>query len=247
MYSIGCMAILMLKLQVVLGVAGCFLSMVDEAGFPDEMHWSPDPKVPDPVNFQAGGVHEPAARAYWDTLPGLSKWVRHWVHNKIWFAKAVPHKVDHSAKNAASLTPGCADFEQEKYDFIDHKLQEMLRQGVVVELTDGLMPDVLTRLSIAPKPGGGSEQYRIILDMRPENGCYADKKVRMEHLAHFSTVFEPGTICQPVSHAFLSHTCAACHDVESADGPWSSHVSPPTGCQGPSSHVRSSGSFPFRV
>ena len=49
--------------------------------------------------------------------------------------------------------------------------------------------DVLTRLSLAPKAGSGKDLWRIIMDMRPENVRHYPKKVRMEHLAHFSKVF----------------------------------------------------------
>ena len=180
-------------LKAVLGVGDCFFAMVDDEGFPDEIIWDPSPRVNDPDNFQAGGVHEASARAYWDTMPNCSKWVRHWVHNKIWFEKAVPHRVDRSAKNADYLDPQHKLFDQDKFDFLDGKIAELVRCGAVVELPDGCLPDVLTRLSLAPKPGIG-DIWRIIMDMRPENSTYSDMRVRMEHLAHFSTIFEPGML-----------------------------------------------------
>ena len=51
---------------------------------------------------------------------------------------------------------------------------------------------MLTRLSLAPKPGSGKEAWRIIMDMRPENDRHFSKKVRMETLAHFHTIFQAG-------------------------------------------------------
>ena len=44
--------------------------------------------------------------------------------------------------------------EPEKEAFIDKKVQEMLEAGAVVQLAEGEKPTVLTRLNVAPKPGG---------------------------------------------------------------------------------------------
>ena len=73
------------------------------------------------------------------------------------------------------------------------KIKELIKVGALVAVPDGILPDVLTRLSLAPKPGKG-EAWRIIMDMRPENKLYADKRVRMETLSHFSTIFQPGML-----------------------------------------------------
>ena len=141
--------------KCILGVADCFLSIVDECGFPPQIIWDPLPRVEDPPNFQAGGVHSARARAHWDKIPGLSKWVRHWIHYKVWFDKPAGQSVNHSAKNAACLCPGHKHFDADKHDFMDKKILNLLAVGAVVPLPDGELPEVLTRLSLAPKPGKG--------------------------------------------------------------------------------------------
>ena len=99
------------------------------------------------------------------------------------------HKIEHDVRNAASVSPGAHGFVQEMFDFLDSKIQELVKCKAVVKLPKGIKPDVLTRLSLAPKAGSGKDLWRIIMDMRPENARHYPKKVRMEHLAHFSTVF----------------------------------------------------------
>ena len=70
----------------------------------------------------------------------------------------------------------------------------MGRCKAVLKLPKCKKPDVLTRLSLAPKTGLGEELWRIIMDMRPENARHHPKKVQMEHLAHFSAVFTGGLL-----------------------------------------------------
>ena len=142
----------------------------------------------DPANFMAGGVHTESARKAWQELPGVSAHVQHWIQHRVWFKK-MAHVVDRSAKNSAEVDPSSGKFDQEKWEFLDRKVKELLKCGAVVEMAKGYEPDVITRLSLAPKPGGGSEKFRIIMDMRPENGRHFAKKVKMEHLSHFSTIF----------------------------------------------------------
>ena len=173
------------QLRWVMSVADCFLSLVDDAGFSKSIRWDPFPNNVDPTDFRAGGIHEPDAQRNWARMPGVSSWVRTWVQEKVWFKKNAPHQVDHSASNAACLNPSGKWFDQEKFSFVDRKIQELVHAGAVVEC--GELPDVLTRLSVAPK--AGKEKFRIILDMRPENMAYSSKHVRMEHLGHFSSVF----------------------------------------------------------
>ncbi len=72
-------------------------------------------------------------------------------------------------KNAASVSPGARGFVQDMFDFLDAKIQELVRCKAVVKLPNGIKPDVLTRLSLAPKAGSGKDLWRIIMDMRPEN------------------------------------------------------------------------------
>ena len=178
--------------RAVMSVADCFLSLVDAEGFSPALHWSPLPAARDPTDFKAGGVHSKEARRAWDEFhesgPGVSSWVLSWVHNRVWFAKNRPHKVDHSARNAPCLDPEHPKFEETKHEFMARKVAEMVRVGAALELPDDSPPDVLTRLSLAPKPGKG-DPWRVIMDMRPENECYDAKKTRMEHLAHVPAVF----------------------------------------------------------
>ena len=174
------------ELRWVMSAADCFLSLCDSAGFSNSMVWNPFPNNIDPADFKAGGIHEPAAQKNWAKLPGVSSWVRTWVRDKVWFQKCKEHTVDHSAKNAACVTPASKWFDKGKFDFLDSKILELVRTRAVVECKTA--PDVLTRLSLAPKAGTG-EAYRIIMDMRPENMAYRSKHVRMEHLGHFSSAF----------------------------------------------------------
>ena len=180
------------EMKVVMAVADCFLSLVDDSGFSDCLHWSPLPMARDPENFKAGGIHSAKARRKWDEMnrdgPGVSKWVLEWVHKKVWFVKNKPHKCDWSAKNASCFDRASKQFDGQKFEFMKKKIEDMVRVGAVVRLPSGSMPDVLTRLSLAPKPGGG-ELWRVIMDMRPENECYDKKRVRMEHLSHLPAVF----------------------------------------------------------
>ena len=73
------------------------------------------------------------------------------------------------------------------------KVEEMVRVGAVVVLPSGSTPDVLTRLSLAPKAGSG-DRWRVIMDMRPENDKYRSHRVRMEHLDHVPTIIEQGDL-----------------------------------------------------
>ena len=178
--------------RVVMSVADCYLSLIDEGGFSEAIEWSPTPIVKDPEHFKAGGVHAPSAQAAWHRLhesgPGVSKWVLEWIDNRVWFSKNQPHVVDHSAVNASCFNPSSRQYDEEKVAFMDSKIKERLRVGAAIKLAPGAPPDVLTRLSLAPKPGKG-DRWRVIMDMRPENAKYDKKRVRMEHLAHVPTVF----------------------------------------------------------
>ena len=182
----------MTELKVVLSIADCFLSLIDENGFADCLRWVPLPEAADPEDFRAGGVHTRTARKHWEEMnesgPGVSKWVLSWVRDKVWFVKKGPHRVDHSASNAACLDPENVAFDAEKAEFMDRKVAEMVRAGAIIQMPEGRLPDVLTRLSLAPKPGSG-DRWRVIMDMRPENRCYEKKRVRMENLAHVPAIF----------------------------------------------------------
>ena len=89
-------------MKVVMAVADCFLSLIDDQGFSDALRWTPLPVAQDPVNFRAGGMHSKNARERWDRLdregPGVSKWVLEWVHKRVWFVKNRAHKCDLTAK-----------------------------------------------------------------------------------------------------------------------------------------------------
>ena len=128
-------------MRVVMAVADCFISLIDSSGFSPAMHWSPLPEAKDPTNFKAGGVHSKEARAAWDELndsgPGVSKWVMEWVHNRVWFVKNRPHKVDRSARNAPCFDKSSRKHEPDKCSFMSKKVQEMLRVGAVVKLPRG--------------------------------------------------------------------------------------------------------------
>ena len=174
--------------RFVLSMGDRFYSLIDDHGFSDSLLWRPEPMVEDPVDFVAGGVHTEAAQREWEQLPGVSAHVLHWIKHKVWFKKR-EHKIEHEVKNAASVSPGARGFVQDMFDFLDAKIQELVRCKAVVKLPNGIKPDVLTRLSLTPKAGSGKDLWRIIMDMRPENARHYPKKVRMEHLAHFSTVF----------------------------------------------------------
>ena len=63
--------------------------------------------------------------------------------------------MDHSARNAPCLDPEHPKFEEPKHEFMARKVAEMVRVGAALELPDDSPPDVLTRLSLAPKPGKG--------------------------------------------------------------------------------------------
>ena len=182
----------MTEVKVVMAVADCFLSLVDDQGFSSSLHWSPLPMARDPTNFKAGGIHSAQAKKKWDKLhregPGVSKWVLEWVHKRVWFVKNRPHKCDLSARNAPCFDKESRQFDGDKFEFMSQKVADMVRVGAVIKLPAGHTPDVLTRLSLAPKPGLG-ETWRVIMDMRPENECYDKRRVRMEHLGHLPAVF----------------------------------------------------------
>ena len=180
-------------IRFVMSIADCFYSLIDDRGFSDALFWGVEPMVRDPEQFVAGGVHEPAAKQAWAELPGVSSYVLHWIQHKVWFKKK-EHVIDQHVKNAAAVTPGSKNFEEEKFQFLDGKIEELLKCGAVERLPRGVVPDVLTRLSLAPKPGAGKDPWRIIMDMRPENARHFSKVVRMEHLAHFPSVFSAGLL-----------------------------------------------------
>ena len=179
-------------MKVVMAVADCFLSLIDDQGFSDALRWTPLPVAQDPVNFRAGGIHSKNARERWDRLdregPGVSKWVLEWVHKRVWFVKNRAHKCDLTAKNAACFDKNSKQFDGDKFQFMRKKISDMVKVGAVIKLPEGHTPDVLTRLSLAPKPGLG-DMWRVIMDMRPENESYDKKRVRMEHLSHIPSVF----------------------------------------------------------
>jgi hypothetical protein len=53
--------------------------------------------------------------------------------------------VDHSARHANFLTKGHKLFDKSMFDFMDSKVRELLKVDALVELPDGIKPDVLTR------------------------------------------------------------------------------------------------------
>jgi hypothetical protein len=174
-----------------LAVADKFLSLADGGGFSRSLVWDPLPRVIDPPNFRAGGIHSKQAKAAWHQMdkegPGVSKWVLQWVDNRVWFERMKPLEEDHSARNAKCFS------DPEKKLFMRKKVEEMLRVGAVVKLPRGQRPKVLTRLSLAPKAGTG-DRWRVIMDMRPENAMYRKYKVKMEHLDHVPTVIAEGDL-----------------------------------------------------
>lgn len=174
-----------------MAVADKFLSLVDEGGFSKAMVWDPLPRVIDPAHFRAGGLHSKAAKEAWHEMaregPGVSKWVLDWVDNRVWYERLEPLEEDHSARNSK-----CFD-DKEMAEFMDSKVAEMVRVGAVVLLPEGQLPKVLTRLSLAPKPGSG-DKWRVIMDMRPENSRYRKRRIKMEHLDHVASVVEPGDV-----------------------------------------------------
>ena len=174
-----------------MAIADKFLSLVDEGGYSKCMVWDPLPRVLDPTNFRAGGLHTKQAKAEWKKLheegPGVSKWVLHWVENKVWYERLQPLEENLSAQNSRCFE------DPEMADFMRTKIHEMVRVGAVVALPEGHLPKVLTRLSLAPKPGSG-DRWRVIMDMRPENSMYRKHKVKMEHLDHVPSVIEAGDL-----------------------------------------------------
>ena len=174
-----------------MAVADKFLSLADGVGFSSSLIWDPLPRVIDPPNFRAGGIHSKHAREAWHKMdkdgPGVSKWVLQWVDNKVWFERLQPLEEDHSARNSKCFS------DPVKKMFMQKKVAEMLCVGAVVKLPPGQRPKVLTRLSLAPKAGTG-DPWRVIMDMRPENAMYRKHKVKMEHLDHVATVIEEGDL-----------------------------------------------------
>ena len=71
----------------------------------------------------------------------------------VWFKKK-EHIIDRSARNASAVIPGSKGFDEDKFTFLDGKIEELLKCSAIEELPEGVLPDVLTRLSLAPKPGG---------------------------------------------------------------------------------------------
>ena len=68
------------SVRAVLGIADCFFSLIDDAGMPEQVIWDPLPRVEDPPDFKAGGLHTPEARRYWrEHMQHASKWVKHWI------------------------------------------------------------------------------------------------------------------------------------------------------------------------
>ena len=142
-----------------LALADCFVSLLDECGVYDGLVWDPLPRVLDPQDYEAAGVHSAKARAKWRQLdeegPGVSCWVLEWINRRVYVHPLDPSEdpTDHTARNAKQT------LEPDKAAFIDGKVREMLEVGAVVKLPDGVKPRVLTRLSVAPKPGGGCLLY----------------------------------------------------------------------------------------
>ena len=58
----------MTEVKVVMAVADCFLSLVDDQGFSSSLHWSPLPMARDPTNFKAGGIHSNQAKKKWEGM-----------------------------------------------------------------------------------------------------------------------------------------------------------------------------------
>ena len=179
------------EVKYVLAVGDRFVSLLDDGGFSKALRWDPLPRVTDPTHFRAGGLHSKSARKAWKKLheegPGVSKWVLHWVENRVWYERLQPLEADHSARHAACLQ------EPDKHEFMHNKIMDMLKVGAVVRLPEGEKPMVLTRLSLAPKPGAG-EPWRVIMDMRPENSMYRSLKVKMEHLNHVTSIIARGDL-----------------------------------------------------
>ena len=89
------------------------------------------------MDFVAGGVHTDAAREEWERLPGVSAHVLHWIRHKVWF-KMKEHKIEHDVRNAASVSLGSHGFVQEMFDFLDSKIQELVKCKAVVKLPKGI-------------------------------------------------------------------------------------------------------------
>ena len=123
--------------RFVLSMGDRFYSLIDDHGFSESLLWQPEPMVEDPVDFVAGGVHTDAAREEWERLPGVSAHVLHWIRHKVWFKKK-EHKIEHDVRNAASVSPGSHGFVQEMFDFLDSKIQELVKCKAVVKLPKGI-------------------------------------------------------------------------------------------------------------
>ena len=100
-------------------------------------------------------MHHKADQAAWDEMHkhrlGVSKWVLQWIHNQVWYEWLELLTVDHSAHNSACFE------DEEKAAFMDSKVSEMVQVRAVVLLPIGCICDVLTRLSLAPKPCKGDK------------------------------------------------------------------------------------------
>ena len=83
--------------------------------------------------------------------------------NKVWFKKK-EHKIEHDVQNAASVSLGAHGFVKEMFDFLDAKIQELVKCKAVAKLPRGIKSNVLTQLSLALKAGSGKDLWRIIME-----------------------------------------------------------------------------------
>ena len=177
-------------IEKVLSVVDCFVTLCEADPVPHMLDWSPITRVVQPTGFKAGGVHEPDVVERWEEMPGCAKRVLSWIKNKV-FIKPVKKVRKIRKKNARCLRKedGNDLFDEEKFQFVDGKVKEDRKAGVVVRLGPDNPPQATCPLNAVPKPGGGKEKYRVIGNMRQLNKYFPGWKMKFEDLRHFCSIF----------------------------------------------------------
>ena len=70
-------------IEKVLSVIDCFVTLCEAEPIPEVLAWDPITRVQKPVNWKAGGVHEPEVVKRWEEMPGCAKRVLGWVRDKV--------------------------------------------------------------------------------------------------------------------------------------------------------------------
>ena len=175
-------------IEQVLSIVDCFVTLCEDGDIPGMLEWDPITRITDPVNFKAGGVHEPEVVKRWEAMPGCAKRVVSWVKNKV-FIKPVRKVKKIRKRNAPCLRAEDPRFDAEKAAFVAKKFGEDRKAGVIKRLGPDNPPHATCPISVVPKAEGSKDKYRIIGSMIALNKFFPGWRMRFEDLRHFSSIF----------------------------------------------------------